>query len=646
MSIAKRGTGLWQRNFLFTGILLICGIIPFVSISLASGFPLTWQLKHEAFHAVMETLGCMLALGIAGFLLMRQGEKGNEYKLWLACSMLSMAILDAFHASLAPSREFICLHSTAQFIGGVFVALIWLPERLARTRIAKQLPKALVAAAGLFGVISLVFPEILPTMMSNGRFTFVPQMLNIMGGILFFAGLAYFAHRFSRDQDTTHLLFTAYCLMFAVSGVTFGLSGLWGAGWWLSHLIRLGAYVVAFSYVSINTAAEYLRLTQTEEAVMRLAAIVESSDDAIIGKVLDGTIVSWNLGAKNIYGYSAEEAQGQSGSFLVPPDRLDEEVKILGKIKKGQRVDCFETVRKKKDGELIDVSLSISPIEDSHGKTIGISTIARDITERKQAEEELERLNKHLESAVRELKRVNKELQEFAHIAAHDLKAPLRSIRTLAYWISTDYADKFDERGKKQVQHLVKRVRQMSALIDDILQYSRLGQSDPKKEQVDLNTVLSEEIAGIDPPENIEVTVENKLPVLMCEKTQMIQVFQNLLSNAVKYMDKPKGQIKVGCVEQEGFWKFSVSDNGPGIDEKYFEKIFNMFQTLSPQDGVESTGIGLSTVKKIAELNGGRVWVESEVGKGSTFLFTLPKQKVGKLASEEPKCVNVCFVKG
>jgi len=107
----------------------------------------------------------------------------------------------------------------------------------------------------------------------------------------------------------------------------------------------------------------------------------------------------------------------------------------------------------------------------------------------------------------------------------------------------------------------------------------------------------------------------------------MIQVFQNLLSNAVKYMDKPKGQIKVGCIEQDGFWRFSVSDNGPGIDEKYFEKIFNMFQTLSPQDGVESTGIGLSIVKKIAELNGGRVWVESEVGKASTFFFTLPKQE-------------------
>ena len=627
MSLAKRGAGLHHSNFLFVGILLACGIIPFVSISLDNGLALTWQLKHETFHAVMETLGCMMALGIAGFLLMRQGEKGNEYKFWLACSFLSMAILDAFHASVAPSREFIFLHSTAQFIGGFFIILIWLPERFAQTRIARQLPKAIAAAAGLLGIISLVFPEILPTMMSNGTFTFVPQMLNLTGGVLFFAGVAYFARRFSRDQNTTGLLFTAYCLMFAVSGVTFGLSGLWGAGWWLSHLIRLGAYVIAFRYVSINTAAEYLQLAQIKEAVTRLAAIVESSDDAIIGMALDGTIVSWNVGAKNIFGYSIEDIQGQPRSVLIPPDCPDEEVNILEQIKKGRRFDCFETVRRKKDGELIDVSLSISPIEDSHGKIIGISTIARDITERKQAAKELEKLNNHLESAVRELQMANTDLQEFAQIAAHDLKTPLRAIGTLAGWISTDYADNFDEKGKEHVKLLVSRARHMGALIDDILQYSGIGQSDQKKQQVDLNIILSEVIAGINPPENIEITVENELPVLMCEKTQIIQVFQNLLGNAVKYMDKPRGQIKVGCLEEDGFWKFSVSDNGPGIDEKYLEKVFKMFRTLPTRKTVESTGIGLSIVKKIAELNGGRVWVESELGRSSTFFFTLPKQE-------------------
>lgn len=278
--------------------------------------------------------------------------------------------------------------------------------------------------------------------------------------------------------------------------------------------------------------------------------------------------------------------------------------------------------------------------------TTSIAKLNAEITRRKKTQEtlqktqneleerveqrtaELARANKGLESAVWELRRVNKELKEFAYVTAHDLKTPLRGIGTLANWISKDYAEKFDEQGKEQARLLVRKAKQMSSLIDDILEYSRLGHSSPKKQPVDLNTMLSEIIASIEAPENIEITVENELPVLMCEKTHIIQVFQNLLSNAVKYMDKPEGRIKVGCVEQDGFWKFSVVDNGPGIEKNYHKKIFKLFQTLSSRDRADSTGIGLSIVKKLVEINSGGVWVESESGQGSTFFFTLPKSEI------------------
>ena len=131
------------------------------------------------------------------------------------------------------------------------------------------------------------------------------------------------------------------------------------------------------------------------------------------------------------------------------------------------------------------------------------------------------------------------------------------------------------------------------------------------------------------PPENIEITIENELPVIECERTRIMQVFQNLLSNAVKYMDKPQGRVRIVCVEEDGFWKFGVADNGPGIEEKHFERIFKIFQTLSPRDEFESTGVGLTVIKKIVELYDGRIWVESEPGKGSTFFFTLPKKEMG-----------------
>jgi len=252
-----------------------------------------------------------------------------------------------------------------------------------------------------------------------------------------------------------------------------------------------------------------------------------------------------------------------------------------------------------------------------------------EITERKNAEQALALLNKDLESTISKLQRTNRELQEFAYITAHDLKTPLRGIGTLADWLSTDYADKFDEEGKKQVKMLAERAKRADKLVESILRYSNAGHDKEEYEKMDLNTALHEIICEIEPPGNIEITVDNKLPVLICQKTHISQVFQNLLSNAIKHMDKDKGQINIGCIEDDDFWKFSIADNGPGIDNKYYKKIFKIFQTLSPTDQTESTGIGLSVAKKIVELNGGRIWVESNPGQGSTFFFTLPKS-VGK----------------
>jgi signal transduction histidine kinase/predicted hydrocarbon binding protein len=242
--------------------------------------------------------------------------------------------------------------------------------------------------------------------------------------------------------------------------------------------------------------------------------------------------------------------------------------------------------------------------------------------ERKQAEQRQAQL-------LRQLEKTNQELKNFAFIVSHDLKAPLRGIKTLVEWITTDYADKLDDNGKGQMNLLASRVARMNNLIDGILQYSKLGRIKEEKVVVNLNELIPAVIDMLAPPENISITVENELPLIKCEKTRIMQVFQNLLSNAVKYMDKPQGWIKIGCIEENGFWKFSIADNGPGIEEKYHEKIFQIFQTLTRRDELESTGIGLSLVKKIVEIYGGKVWVESKPGEGSTFFFTLSKQKVG-----------------
>jgi light-regulated signal transduction histidine kinase (bacteriophytochrome) len=244
--------------------------------------------------------------------------------------------------------------------------------------------------------------------------------------------------------------------------------------------------------------------------------------------------------------------------------------------------------------------------------------LRHEMTERKQAEEALQRSHEKLKAA-------NRELGDFAYIVSHDLKAPLRSITQLAGWLFKDYAQAFDPEGQNMVELLINRTQRMERLIDGVLQYSRVGRIKGKTEAVDLNILVDQVIEMLAPPDNILVTVDGRLPVVEAEKIRLEQIFQNLIGNAVKFMDKEQGEVKIRCVQEGDYWKFSVEDNGPGIEERYYGQIFQIFQTLLPRDVMENTGAGLTIVKKIIELYNGRIWVESELGKGSTFYFTLPK---------------------
>ncbi len=244
------------------------------------------------------------------------------------------------------------------------------------------------------------------------------------------------------------------------------------------------------------------------------------------------------------------------------------------------------------------------------------------------ASKELENYQEHLESLVEErtakLGAANRELGEFAYIVSHDLKAPLRAIGQLSQWLSEDNYEVLDETGKKNLDLLNGRVKRMYRLIDDILAYSRAGRNYEKNEKVDMRKLVGYVSDSLLPPDNISITIDDPLPVITGSRVHFQQVFQNLLSNSIKFNDKPEGIISIGCKKHGAFWRFRITDNGPGIDMKYNEKIFQIFQTLSPNHNQESTGIGLTLVKKIVELYKGKIEMESEVGKGCTFYFTLP----------------------
>jgi len=357
-----------------------------------------------------------------------------------------------------------------------------------------------------------------------------------------------------------------------------------------------------------------------KESEEKFRTMGSSAKDAILMTDNDGKITLWNEAAEAIFGYVPGEAMGRDLHSLIVPERYRKrytegfaefrdsgEGPVVGKT--------FEIEAKRKDGAELSVELSVSAVR-LKGRWGAIGVI-RDITGRKLAERERERL-------LRETEKVNKELKDFAYIVSHDLKAPLRAINQLSGWIEEDYRDRLDEEGRENLGLLRKRARNMHDMIDGILQYSRVGRMKREVRAVDTSRLVADVVESISPPENIRVSVKEDLPEVKADPVQLSQVFQNLISNAVKYMDKPEGLIEVGCSANGGLREFYVKDNGPGIESRHFERIFQIFQTLDAGGGRDSTGVGLAIVKKIVEQNGGAVSVDSEVGRGTTFRFTLP----------------------
>lgn len=381
-------------------------------------------------------------------------------------------------------------------------------------------------------------------------------------------------------------------------------------------------------------ARDVTELKQAEEKLRHLAAIVESSDDAIIGKTLDEQIISWNKGAERIYGYTAGEIVGHSVSTLVSPDRLEELVEIMERVKRGERVEHFETTRVRKDGQTIHVALTVSPIRDAGGRIVAASAIARDITGRKMAEEEIQKLNRELEQRVAErtaqLEITNKELEAFAYSVSHDLRAPLRSIDGFSRILQEDLGDKLDQSGRENLEIIRAASQRMAQLIDDILQLSRITRTPLRLLPVDLSALaamVAEELKRVEPDRRVEFIIQPGC-LMHADGNLMRLVLENLIGNAWKFTRKQNAaKIEFGCSMHEGVPVCFVRDNGVGFDMQYASKLFGAFQRLHTVTEFPGTGIGLASVQRIVHRHGGKVWIEGRVDEGATAYFTIPQPK-------------------
>lgn len=327
-------------------------------------------------------------------------------------------------------------------------------------------------------------------------------------------------------------------------------------------------------------------------------------------------ILMINQSFSEMSGYSEAELIGKEGGKIFLVDGDSNKIEIENNKRLEGKSNSYELEVRNKKGEIRHWLISGAPNYNLNGEVVGSIGIHLDITD-------LKSLQLQKENLLAKLAKSNDELQEYAHIVSHDLKSPLRSIYALVSFLKEDNLDKLDDASLENISLIESTLEKMEQLISDILNYSSLSIESSIKDKVDIDKLVKDVISILYIPEHIKVKINTELPVLNGDKTKLQQVFQNLISNAVKFIDKKTGLVEVDVKEQSTHFQFSIEDNGIGINPKFHDKIFKIFHSLNARK--DSSGIGLSIVKKVVDLHEGKVWLESEENVGTTFYFTIKK---------------------
>ncbi len=361
-------------------------------------------------------------------------------------------------------------------------------------------------------------------------------------------------------------------------------------------------------------------LADKNRELSKLSLVASKTDSAVIIADNNCNTLWVNEGFERLTSYTLAELKGICPDTLLHGDKTDfNTVKEMHKaVQSGQPFSC-ELEQYKKDGSTFWSSLTLTPILDEAGDVIKVISLQTDITERKTAENQIK-------TYLKDLEKTNKELDEFAYVVSHDLKAPLHAISALTTWIEDDMQGKFSDETSANFNIIKNRVVRMEDLINGLLEFARANHGTSERVTINMNEFIKEMIEFVDIPTNCLIKIPAPLPTITGDSIKLQQIFTNLISNAIKYNDKDKMYITISVTDTESSWEFSIRDNGPGIDPRFHEKIFVIFQTLTPRDTLESTGVGLAIVKKIIEEEGGKVWIDSQTGHGADFRFTWPKK--------------------
>jgi len=376
----------------------------------------------------------------------------------------------------------------------------------------------------------------------------------------------------------------------------------------------------------ISVLRDVTERRKAEEQIQYQANLLANVNDAVIAWDKHFLVSLWNPAAERMYGWKAQEVLGRPGREILSSEFVGlERSQVIQNLRETGEFRG-EIVHYRKDGTPIYVESTAIVLKNGDDKITGYVTINRNITERKQAEEKLQK-------TLAELERSNKELEQFAYVASHDLQEPLRMVASYVQLLARRYKGKLDADADDFIAYAVDGAGHLQRMINDLLAYSRVGTRGKPFQPTDCQAVLNQVLANLKVAieESSAVITQDPLPMVMADESQMTQLFQNLINNAIKFRGKASPRVHISVEPKETEWVFSVRDNGIGIDPQYYERIFMLFQSLHSREEYPGTGMGLAICKKIVERHGGRIWVESEPGKGSTFYFTISKRGGEKL---------------
>ncbi|MBN1515478.1 PAS domain S-box protein [Candidatus Sumerlaeota bacterium] len=371
------------------------------------------------------------------------------------------------------------------------------------------------------------------------------------------------------------------------------------------------------------------RSGELAESEARYRELLSNARDSIVSIDEQQNITLFNFAAERAFGYAAAEIIGQPiWTILEKGEGAGSGITPFLQSGQTSRVGITREIQgRRKNGDLFPLEISLSVY--SRGGHTYFTAIMRDIAERKRMELRMDRM-------IHDLQHANREMEQFSYVVSHDLKAPLRAVKNMSQFLAEDCGESLDDTGKDYLRRIQDSTQRMSELIDNLLDLSQISRVNKRRSLVKLDTLIDKVIDVLKPGVNVSIEVQRDLPLVMCAETKMEQVFMNLIGNGIKYNQNEKIVIEIGYEEKDNEYRFYVRDNGIGIDKKYQQRIFEPFQRLHKAHEYEGTGIGLSIVKKVVQEHGGRIWVDSEPEKGTTFYFSMSKPRAEELLGTTP----------